>query len=115
MSDDAEEHVPATPEREAAGLLRLICEALDTVAIPSTRDRIFRLALELSGLDELPPDIDRLRTFVKVPLRAVIAAELGEDVAEQVLATGAPALQRSVPPRSGVRSSLGQRGPLDRS
>lgn len=80
-------------------------EALGAVAAPAVRDAILAAALSRGGAVAIP-DGDALTSFVRGPLRAAIIERLGEDVADEVLATLGPLAQRIAARRSARPQSL---------
>jgi CheY-like chemotaxis protein len=99
----AQDH-PERPVSSTSPFATLAHEAIDRLATPEIRDRILASALTLGDLKRLPDDPGSFGTFACGPLRTAIAASLGEEAADAILADLGPAFaQEGDGASSGVR------------
>ncbi len=99
----------AAPSRRPRGhAARAIEEALEGVAAPAVKDAIVVRALSRTGALAIPEDADGLVAFVRGPLRLAIVDQLDEDVADEVLATLGPIVERIATARGLRPPSMSQ-------
>jgi len=73
----------------------LIAEAIDAVAAPAVRDRVIARALKLAQYDEVPDHGREIRVFIRDHLAAALAEVLEPDVAEGVVESLHPLMERT--------------------